>query len=551
MGLLGTLGSLNILFSADTAQFHSAMEKVAYTTDRTLRKLGLTTSAFKNIGLAAATALATGAVAGARFADEMSDMSGRVGISVRKMSELAYAAKMSDVQIASLESALKKMAINVYDNSVAFDNLGVTLKDKVTGNYRSLSDIFDDVIDRFSMLPDTVGKAKVSVEVFGKTGADIRPLLDQGVRGLQDFAKEAKNLGVVIDEETVKNAERFDSFVKRATEAAKGFGVKTFDFIYTAFKAVSEGAKIVYTPLEKYEEQLDRFRESSALAYRASQDQAKSAADAARAYELAAKAAEEKRQMEEDGKKLTESLRTAQEKYNDEIAFYNTLLEGGAITQETFARASKKALDALNESTSQSKKLADAANDFGWAFQSAFEDAIIEGKKFHDMLIGLANDIQRIIIRKAITEPIGNAISAGISNVFSPKTTTPSSRGNVFSFGDIVPFANGGVIAGPVSWPMSGGRRGLAGEAGQEVIAPLFRTSSGDMGVKSVAPRVEVNVYAPEGSKVKQERKFDGDREQINIMIDEAVAGNIGRAGSKTHRSLRNTFGVSQALTAR
>jgi phage-related minor tail protein len=100
---------------------------------------------------------------------------------------------------------------------------------------------------------------------------------------------------------------------------------------------------------------------------------------------------------------------------------------------------------------------------------------------------------------------------------------------------------------------MAGGRRGLAGEAGEEGILPLTRTSGGDLGVKAqgVGGHVEVNVFAPEGSSVTQERKSDGNKEIINIMIDEAVAKNISTTGSRTNKALRGTFGVSQVLTSR
>jgi phage-related minor tail protein len=215
----------------------------------------------------------------------------------------------------------------------------------------------------------------------------------------------------------------------------------------------------------------------------------------------------------------------------------------------------------MEENMKRIEKLGDGV---GNAFGKALDNAALEGMKFKDVMLGLLKDIEAAIFKTLISNRIAEAISGGITSFFTPagagagagttktvSVTAASRHGNAFNYGNVVPFASGGVIGGPVSWPMSGGRRGLAGEAGQEVIAPLFRTNSGDMGVKSVAPKVEVNVYAPEGSRVSQERKMDGDREQINIMIDEAVAGNIGRPGSKTNRSLRNTFGVSQALTGR
>jgi hypothetical protein len=99
---------------------------------------------------------------------------------------------------------------------------------------------------------------------------------------------------------------------------------------------------------------------------------------------------------------------------------------------------------------------------------------------------------------------------------------------------------------------MAGGKRGLAGEAGKEAILPLTRTPGGDLGVKTTgANRTIVNVYAPPGSDVKQDSQQEGGLEKINIYIDKAVAGNIGKQGSDTHRAMKNTFGLGQVLTKR
>ena len=99
---------------------------------------------------------------------------------------------------------------------------------------------------------------------------------------------------------------------------------------------------------------------------------------------------------------------------------------------------------------------------------------------------------------------------------------------------------------------MANGGVGLAGEAGTEAIMPLFRTGNGDLGVKSSGGGgVEVNIYAPEGSKVSQNSQKIGDKEQINIMIDEAVAGSVASPGSKTYKALKNSFGLRQSTTSR
>jgi hypothetical protein len=270
--------------------------------------------------------------------------------------------------------------------------------------------------------------------------------------------------------------------------------------------------------------------------------------------------------MMEDGRKLTESLRTAQEEYNDNLVFYKTLLDGTAISQQTYWRAIDEAKKKLDEQNESIKRLNSSADGIGRAFTSSFEDAIIEGKRFSSVLDDLAKQIERVLLNSLITEPLGNALSSGIKGFFNPAQTknvtvsgadytnsfiTASKKGNVLNYGSVIPFASGGVIGGPIMFPMTGGKRGLAGEAGKEAILPLTRTSSGDLGVKASASRTVVNVYAPPGSEVKQDSQQEGGLETISIYIDEAVAGNIGKPGSKTHRSLKNTFGLGQTLTKR
>ena len=72
---------------------------------------------------------------------------------------------------------------------------------------------------------------------------------------------------------------------------------------------------------------------------------------AARAADATLTAMEEQQNLINDGKSLTQSLRTEQEKYNDEMARFQKLLDGGAISQETFERAAKKAKKTLDEAT--------------------------------------------------------------------------------------------------------------------------------------------------------------------------------------------------------
>lgn len=61
----------------------------------------------------------------------------------------------------------------------------------------------------------------------------------------------------------------------------------------------------------------------------------------------------------------------------------------------------------------------DSARELGLSFSSAFEDAVVKGKGLRETLSGLAQDIQRIILRKTVTEPLGGFFAKTVGSIFS------------------------------------------------------------------------------------------------------------------------------------
>jgi len=88
--------------------------------------------------------------------------------------------------------------------------------------------------------------------------------------------------------------------------------------------------------------------------------------------------------------------------------------EQGLLTDQQMDTAFKSALEQMDKGKSATDRMTDAARDLGLTFSSAFEQAILDGKKFGDVLKGLAQDIARIFLRKTVTEPL----AAGLTGVF-------------------------------------------------------------------------------------------------------------------------------------
>lgn len=181
--------------------------------------------------------------------------------------------------------------------------------------------------------------------------------------------------------------------------------------------------------------------------------------------------------------RVIEETRTEAEKYAETIEELNTLLREGAIDQETHRRAVEKAREALEETKESTQAMDDMVRRLGFTFESAFEDAIIEGRSMREVLAGIIEDVARLILRLTVIEPlmesIGDALKgssgggsggsggggffSGIGDlIFGSRSGFGGGIGDFFS--SFLPFAEGGRP--PLSVPS------IVGERGAELFVP-------------------------------------------------------------------------------
>lgn len=125
------------------------------------------------------------------------------------------------------------------------------------------------------------------------------------------------------------------------------------------------------------------------------------------------------------------------------------------------------------------------SNGISGGLRGAFEGLVFDGMKASDALRQVGESIIGSAYTAAInpvTKHVGQMAGAGIEALISG--AMPFANGAPFSQGRVMPFARGGVVSGPTTFPMRGAT-GLMGEAGPEAIMPLTRGSDGKLGVRS------------------------------------------------------------------
>jgi hypothetical protein len=232
------LASLVIGLRADVATLQSDLGKANALNARYAKQAEDTwTLSAARIG----TAIGAGIVAaGAGFAalakqsidaaDNFNKMSQKVGVSVESLSSLNVQAKLSDVSIDSLQGALAKLARNAADaasgskqQAAAFQAMGVSLKD-ANGNLKSTEDILAAVSAKFATYGDSASKTALAQQLFGKSGAELIPLLNQlGTEGFGKAREEAEKYGAVISGETAAQAEVFNDNLTKLKLEFDGF----------------------------------------------------------------------------------------------------------------------------------------------------------------------------------------------------------------------------------------------------------------------------------------------------------------------------------------
>jgi hypothetical protein len=166
-------------------------------------------------------------------ADAVAKQSEALGISTEELQGWEHAAQLSGSSAEEFVSAFTKFTRNVNEASdaaggpaaKAFKALGVSIKDS-SGQLGAPIDLLDGVVAGLQNIQDPAKRTALVMDLFGKSGAKLLPLLSEGPEGIKKLRAEVAELGGVFDEAFLQNAQEVNDNVDRLKLGMRGLAIQ-------------------------------------------------------------------------------------------------------------------------------------------------------------------------------------------------------------------------------------------------------------------------------------------------------------------------------------
>lgn len=151
-------------------------------------------------------------------ADNLNDLSQRTGVGVEALSKFGAAAEDSGSSLDEVAKAMGKLSKGIVDPASkaneALRSIGISSTD-TQGKIRSVDQVMLDIADKFSKLPDGAQKTALAMEIFGKSGANLIPMLNGGREAMSQYS-------ATITTEMAQAADKFNDAINMVMRELAG-----------------------------------------------------------------------------------------------------------------------------------------------------------------------------------------------------------------------------------------------------------------------------------------------------------------------------------------
>jgi len=177
-------------------------------------------------------------------ADNMNDLRQKTGVSVEVLSQFSRAAEMSGTTIEGVGGAMTKLNRGMAEAArtgkgpavEALRTLGISATD-AQGKLRTADQVMLDVAARFAKMPDGAQKAGLAIQLFGRAGADMIPMLNMGDKAIRD-------LSVTMTTEFAESADELNDKLAQLQADFSRIGIEVATSLMPAILGLADAVKV-------------------------------------------------------------------------------------------------------------------------------------------------------------------------------------------------------------------------------------------------------------------------------------------------------------------
>lgn len=150
---------------------------------------------------------------GLEYASSLGEQAQQLGVTTKALQEYRFAATQAGIEQGEMDQALSQLTRRMGDAAdgakapkAAFERLGVSIRD-AKGNLIDAGDAIPLIAEGLEKIQSPAERAAILVDLFGKAGQKLEPLLKGGSKSVNELRDAAQRLGVVLSEDQIAKAD--------------------------------------------------------------------------------------------------------------------------------------------------------------------------------------------------------------------------------------------------------------------------------------------------------------------------------------------------------
>lgn len=150
--------------------------------------------------------------------ERMGDLAKSVGIGIEKFSSLRLTAELGMISLEEMGASLGILSRNMADAVQGsleaqdkFGQLGISVKDLTDGKggLKDTDQVLLIIADRFKEMPDGPAKVAAAMDLMGRSGKTMIPVLNDGSGAIKEQMERTRELGGVMTRDGIRSAEDY------------------------------------------------------------------------------------------------------------------------------------------------------------------------------------------------------------------------------------------------------------------------------------------------------------------------------------------------------